>query len=97
MISAILPPSQPGFGPSAAALSAQLERYQKQLSDCVNCPSANTPESRTKAVLLSNRIAETKQLIEKAMTPATIAQSGQSPAGAQSSPAKLGNRVNVFA
>lgn len=99
MISPLSSSSQFGAGPSASALTAQLQRYQKQLSDCVNCPSANTPESRTTAELLSNKIAETRQLIEKVTTPGPAAQSKETATGAQntSNPAHLGNHVNVFA
>jgi hypothetical protein len=36
--------------PSSVGLRAKLDRYEKQLSDCVNCASARTPEGRAAAV-----------------------------------------------
>ncbi len=94
---------------SAAALAAELARYQRQLSDCINCSSANTPESRAKAQALSDKIAATKTQIDKATTPDTsnaVAQNNQSNQSAtnlnsnhasNSVSANLGNNVNVFA
>jgi hypothetical protein len=41
---------------SRAALHAELARYQKQLSDCVNCPSSKTLEGKANIQELSNKI-----------------------------------------
>jgi hypothetical protein len=35
-----------GGGPSATSLQAQLQRHEKQLSECVNCESAKTPQGK---------------------------------------------------
>jgi hypothetical protein len=46
------------FGNSTAGLEAQLDRYQKELSSCVNCSStSNTPEGREKIQSISNKIS----------------------------------------
>ncbi|MES2102968.1 MAG: FlxA-like family protein [Pseudomonadota bacterium] len=52
-------------GSANAALQAQLERYQKELSDCVNCASAKTPEGKTQIDDISSKISELKSRIEK--------------------------------
>lgn len=49
--------------PSVASLKAQLERFQKRLSDCVNCTSANTPQGKADIQAISARISQiTKQI-----------------------------------
>ena len=55
-----------GGAPSAASLQAQLQRYQKQLSDCVNCPSSKTPQGKADIQAISARISQVKQSIEQA-------------------------------
>jgi len=49
---------------SAGALQAQLAQYQRQLSDCVNCSSANTPEGKQQIAEISGKINALKQTIE---------------------------------
>jgi FlxA-like protein len=69
MVSAVGAPALPGQvggSSSIASLQAQLDRYQKQLSDCVNCDTANTREGKQTIQYLSNRISEIKARIEKA-------------------------------
>ena len=55
-----------GGGPSAASLQAQLQRYQQQLSDCVNCASAKTPQGKADIEAISARISEVKHSITQA-------------------------------
>lgn len=71
-----------GSGPSVASLQAQLDRCQKQLSDNVNCASANTREGKETIQALSNKISEIKARIQeagKADKPPTL-ESGRSAA-----------------
>jgi len=77
MLSAIGSSAYSGFvgsGPSAAGLQAQLDRYQKQLSDCVNCSSANTLEGRKAIQDLSGQISEVKARIEQITSTKSNAQ-----------------------
>ena len=53
------------LGPSTGGLEARLERYQKELSACVNCDSANTREGRQTIQALSNKISEIKMRLEE--------------------------------
>ncbi|MFZ6691272.1 hypothetical protein [Undibacterium sp. SXout20W] len=49
---------------SAGELQAQLAQYQRQLSDCVNCSSANTPEGKQQISEISSKISAIKQTIQ---------------------------------
>ena len=49
--------STPGAAVSAAGLEAQLARLQKELSECVNCASANTTEGKAKIQAISDKIS----------------------------------------
>lgn len=49
--------------PAAAALLAQLQRLQQQLSDCVNCASAKTPAGKADADALRGRISQVEARI----------------------------------
>lgn len=79
-------------------MRARLDRYQKQLSDCVNCASAKTPKGKADIAAISDRINKVKQ---------AIAQSTHGPYGAappgidQSDPAStsasLGSLIDTFA
>jgi hypothetical protein len=51
---------------TTASLQAQLAQYQRQLSDCVNCSSANTPEGKEQIQEISSKISAIKQRIEAA-------------------------------
>lgn len=74
---------QPG-GASPVDLQARLDRYQKQLSDCVNCASAKTPKGKADIAAISARIDDVKRAI--AQNP--IGPYGAAPAGAgQAAPA----------
>ncbi|HAT31472.1 MAG TPA: hypothetical protein DCW29_11655 [Janthinobacterium sp.] len=49
---------------AAASLEAQLLRYQKQLSDCVNCDSSKTPEGKAQIQAIASKISEVKDRID---------------------------------
>jgi hypothetical protein len=63
---------------SRVALRADLARYQKKLSDCVNCESAKTPEGKRNIQDLDTRIGALKaQLNAVPQSDATPAVSGR--------------------
>jgi len=55
--------------PSSVSLQAQLQRYQKQLSDCVNCASAKTSRGKADIQAISERISQIKRAIEQIEKP----------------------------
>lgn len=72
-------------GAAAAGLEAQLTRYQKQLSECVNCASSRTAEGKAEIEAISARISEVRARIEKVTSPN---------AGNQAGPIASGTGVN---
>ncbi|MES2072139.1 MAG: hypothetical protein V4488_17420 [Pseudomonadota bacterium] len=54
-------------GVAGAALEAQLERYQKELADCVNCSSAKTSGGKAQIAELSGKISDLKTRMEKVL------------------------------
>ncbi|MGZ3253981.1 MAG: ABC transporter C-terminal domain-containing protein [Burkholderiaceae bacterium] len=62
--STALPSSSTSVSPTAG-LEAQITRYQKQLSDCVNCDSANTAQGKEAIQEISNKISAVKAKIEE--------------------------------
>lgn len=96
--------------PSATSLQAQLQRYQQQLSDCVNCDSAKTPEGKAAIQAIAAKVSQVEQKIgalqnsKQSLQPPAVATS--SPAGSVSgvsAPASatdhtgLGFTINVYA
>ncbi|MFZ6752186.1 hypothetical protein ACO0KY_02330 [Undibacterium sp. Dicai25W] len=85
MVQAIDPSSSSSGGAasaaaSAGALQAQLDQYQHQLSDCVNCDSAKTPEGKQQIAEISSKIGSIRQAIESrqaAASPTTVNKSNQ--------------------
>lgn len=65
---------------TAASLQAQVDQYQHQLSDCVNCDSSKTAEGKQQIEEISNKIAATKQRIQEL----TTAQRPNANSGSQS-------------
>lgn len=55
-----------GVGMPAGGLDAQLGRLQQQLSDCVNCPTAQTTEGKSKIQAVSDQISAIKARMEQA-------------------------------
>jgi hypothetical protein len=96
-----------GSHSSSTALAAEVARYQKQLSDCVNCPSAKTLEGKAHIQELSTQISVDQQRIKRieanataANDPAAAAQADTyTSAGAPAaSPTQAqGSLVNAFA
>jgi hypothetical protein len=58
-------PSSTATASPVAGLEAQIVRYQKQLSDCVNCDSANTVQGKETIQQLSDKISAVKAKIEE--------------------------------
>ncbi len=95
---------------SRAALRAEVVRYQKQLSDCVNCSSSKTLEGKAHIQELSTRISVDQQRIKQiesggtaandpAALPATAPADTYTSASASAMPPTQaqGKLVNVFA
>ena len=55
-------------GMTTAGIEAQIARYQKELSDCVNCASANTPEGKAKIEAISSKISTAEARIAQVTT-----------------------------
>lgn len=72
MVSAIGSPSTSGFTPlpvtSTAGLEAQVIRYKKELSDCVNCGSANTTEGKAAIAAAANKVSAAEARIKNITT-----------------------------
>ena len=87
-----------GGKPSAASLQAQLQRYEQQLSDCVNCSSAKTARGKSDIEAIAARISQVKLRIADSATgqPAQAGAATQPAPGALSS-TPLGSRIDVFA
>ena len=49
---------------SISSLQAQLDQYQKQLADCVNCASAKTSAGKQEIASISAKISSVKQRID---------------------------------
>jgi hypothetical protein len=76
----------PGGSPAFASLQAQLQRFEQQLSECINCASAETPRGKADIEAISARIGQLKGRIAQADAPA--------PARAV---AGLGGTIDVYA
>jgi hypothetical protein len=88
-----------GGAPSAVSLQAQLQRYQKQLSECVNCASAKTPQGKSDIDAISARISQIEQRIAQA-DHARSAPLGAGPSAAIAptiASATHGGLIDVFA
>lgn len=57
--------SYTGSAKPSTGLEFELGKYQKELSDCVNCDSANTAEGRSNIQELHNKISSIKARMEK--------------------------------
>jgi hypothetical protein len=68
--------ASPDCAGTSGILQAQLDRYQKELSDCVDCDSANTRQGRETIQALSNKISAIKARLEEI----TITKSNTQPA-----------------
>jgi hypothetical protein len=84
---------------SSVGLRAKLDRYEKQLSDCVNCASAKTPEGKADIAAISAKIDEVKRAIAGTSNDAgRAAPTNENQAVAvASSMSPLGNRIDTYA
>lgn len=57
-----------------SGLEAQIVRYQKELSDCVNCDSANTAQGKETIQAISNKISAARARIEEIQLTQSINQ-----------------------
>ncbi len=103
--------SASGSNLTAAGIQAQIAIYQRQLSDCVNCSSADTIEGKTQIQEISSKISTAKaqiQQISDQAPPKTSASNATTSANASvnavaNSPVTKaltiapGNNVDVFA
>lgn len=86
--------------PSPTSLQAQLQRYEKQLSDCVNCASAKTPQGKADIDTISARISQVQQRLAqldgnaRTPAPAPAATAATAAAGAG---AVQGGTIDVYA
>ena len=74
MLSAIGPSVQSStssMAASTAAIDAQISRYKKELSNCVNCESADTKQGQADILALTNKIKIAEPQLEKASTART--------------------------
>jgi len=55
-------------------LDAQITRYKKELSDCVNCDSAKTAKGKAKIQAISDKIATLTAQVEKTVKSKDTAQ-----------------------
>jgi hypothetical protein len=95
MVSAIGSPPTFGFAPtpgsSTAGIEAQIIRYKKELSDCVNCVSANTTEGKAAIAAAASKVGIAEARIE------SIAASNQnSPAAASTTTAAADFPASAF-
>jgi hypothetical protein len=77
--------------PSFTSLQSQLQRYQQQLSECVNCATADTPRGKADIAAIGARISDVQQRIAQSDSART---DPEQPARAQGG---LGGRIDVFA
>lgn len=84
---------------SSVGLRAKLDRYEKQLSDCMNCASAKTPEGKADIAAISAKIDEVKRAIAGTSNGAGRAapSSDDQAAVVASSMSPLGNRIDTYA
>jgi hypothetical protein len=68
---------------TAAGVEAQLERYKKELSNCVNCESAKTASGKAAIEAAASKISTAEARIEKITTDKqTVPPAAPSPAAA---------------
>lgn len=86
-----------GGAPSATTLQAQLQRYEKQLSECVNCASAKTPQGKADIQAISTRISQVKERIAQTENAPSSRAAIGTPVSAASATTGTGNLIDVFA
>lgn len=91
----VVTPDSAGGKPSAASLQAQLQRFEQQLSDCVNCASAKTPQGKADIQAAAARISQVRERI--ASIDNATATRPPAAASSPSSPVRQGGLIDVFA
>ena len=86
-------------GPAkAAGLEYQLLRYQKQLSECVNCASAKTAQGKATIEAISGKISSIRLRIDAVASSNPVRQVASAVAApAAGTTAGLDGTINVFA
>ena len=74
-------------GTSTAAIEAKIARYQKELSDCVNCASAQTTEGKAKIEAITSKISTAEARIEQITTNKQASQPAASSTTVSNNPA----------
>lgn len=97
------PTAANGVGPEASSgvLEAQLSRYQTQLADWCNCPSAKTPAGKDKIQELQNKVDAVNAQLEriataKAQRQSTADRTNRSP-NSSATGTVVGGWVDAFA
>lgn len=80
--------------PSQASLRAQLQRFEQQLSDCVNCASANTPRGKADIAAIAARISQVQQRLAQA---ADGPAQARAPAPAPGVNVRMRSTIDVYA
>lgn len=80
----------------AAGLEYQLSRYQKQLSECVNCASAKTPQGKADIEAISGKISSLRLRIDEVVSGITT-RPPESASAAAAAPPGVGGKIDVFA
>jgi hypothetical protein len=80
---------------SRVALRADLSRHEKQLSDCVNCASASTPEGKRNIQDLGAQISSLKAKLNVVPRASAAASVGEAKSATASS--VVGSRIDVYA
>jgi len=97
--SSVSAPGGASGGPSAASLQAQLQRFQQQLSDCVNCASAKTPEGKTAIREAAAKVSQVTQQLDALQNAghrqAGAATDGTAPVGGAHRGARDGLGANI--
>ena len=79
--------------PPVTGLQAQVARYKKELSDCVNCASAKTPQGKANIEAILNKISVIQERIDNS-------HETQAQDAAQASPPSahptLGKRLDIL-
>jgi hypothetical protein len=74
-----------------------LQRYEKQLSECVNCASAKTPQGKADIQAISVRISQIKDRIAQTEKAPSSRAVPVTPAPAASVDPGVGRFIDVFA
>jgi hypothetical protein len=83
--------------PAFASLQAQLQRYEQQLSECINCASAKTPEGKADIEVISARIEQVKGRMTQADEAPKVSEATNVAHLPVANSTGLGGRIDVYA